>query len=50
MADESYPGPGLSFGRIDQYLFPYYQRDLEEDRITRTQAKEILECFWFKTM
>ena len=25
-----YPGPGLSPGRIDQYLYPYYQADLEE--------------------
>ena len=30
MADESYPGPGLSFGRIDQYLFPFYQKDVAE--------------------
>lgn len=48
MADESYPGPGLSFGRIDQFLFPYYQNDIAQSRISLEFAKEILECFWVK--
>ncbi|MBW1870554.1 MAG: hypothetical protein JRJ19_00725 [Deltaproteobacteria bacterium] len=48
MAAESYPGPGLSHGRIDQYLYPLYQSDLEKGRLTRQQAKELLECWWIK--
>ncbi len=48
MADESYPGPGLSFGRIDQFLYPYYQKDIENGLITRDFANELLECFWVK--
>lgn len=48
MVQESYPGPGLSPGRIDQYLFPYYEKDIAEGRLTREQAKEMLECFWIK--
>jgi pyruvate-formate lyase len=48
MVQESYPGPGLSPGRIDQYLFPYYEKDIAEGRMTREQAKELLECFWVK--
>ncbi|NVM53289.1 MAG: hypothetical protein HWN66_06260 [Candidatus Helarchaeota archaeon] len=48
MADESYPGPGLSFGRIDQFLHPFYQKDLEAKRMTRVEKKELLECFWIK--
>lgn len=48
MADESYPGPGLSFGRIDQYLFPFYQKDLTARKMSRDEMKEILECFWIK--
>lgn len=28
MVQESYPGPGLSPGRIDQYLYPYYESDI----------------------
>jgi 4-hydroxyphenylacetate decarboxylase large subunit len=35
---------GLSPGRLGQVLYPYYQRDLEEGRITREEALELLEC------
>ncbi len=45
MTDENYPGPGVSFGRVDQYLLPYYQRSVAEG-IDRDFAKEILKCFW----
>ncbi|HIH97462.1 MAG TPA: formate C-acetyltransferase/glycerol dehydratase family glycyl radical enzyme [Thermoplasmata archaeon] len=48
MAAESYPGPGLSHGRFDQYMYPYYKRDIEERKITKEFAKELLECFWIK--
>ena len=43
--DENYPGPGLSFGRIDQYLYPFWQRSLEAG-MEREFGKEILKCFW----
>lgn len=36
---------GISFGRMDQYLFPYYRKDLESGALTRTQAAELLGCF-----
>ncbi len=48
MAAESYPGAGLSHGRFDQYMFPYYSADLESGRLTRERAKELLECYWIK--
>lgn len=48
MTQESYPGPGLSPGRIDQYLLPYYEKDVADGRLTREHAKELLECFWIK--
>jgi len=48
MAAESYPGAGLSHGRIDQYLDPYLASDLESGRLEETQAKELLECYWIK--
>ena len=48
MVQESYPGPGLSPGRIDQYLYPYYRSDIDGARMTKEQAKELLECFWIK--
>ena len=45
---ESYPGPGVSPGRIDQYLFPFYQNDIESGRLNQQQAKEWLRCLWIK--
>ncbi|MCX5905905.1 MAG: hypothetical protein NTY64_01610 [Deltaproteobacteria bacterium] len=45
---ESYPGPGVSYGRTDQNLFPYYEKDLREGRITREFAKELMACFDIK--
>jgi pyruvate formate-lyase/glycerol dehydratase family glycyl radical enzyme len=48
MAAESYPGPGVSPGRVDQYLLPYYQADLAAGRLTTDAAKEWLECWWIK--
>ena len=45
MSDESYPGPGLSFGRIDQYLYPLWQKSISEG-MDREFGKEILKCFW----
>ena len=35
----------ISFGRMDQYLYPYYKRDLEQGRISRDTARELLLCF-----
>ena len=45
---ESYPGPGVSPGRVDQYLQPYFQADIEAGRLTAEQAKEWLHCLWIK--
>ncbi len=48
MADESYPGPGVSFGRTDQHLWSLYKKDvIEENIISKEFAKEILGSFWF---
>ncbi|HPA70337.1 MAG TPA: pyruvate formate lyase family protein [Bacteroidales bacterium] len=41
-------GPTVCPGRIDQILQPYYQKDLENGRITRETAKEILAAFCIK--
>ncbi len=35
----------ISFGRMDQYLYPYYKIDLEQGRISRDTACELLLCF-----
>jgi pyruvate formate-lyase/glycerol dehydratase family glycyl radical enzyme len=39
---------GVSPGRADQYLYPYYKRDLEAGKLTREEAIEILECLRVK--
>jgi len=41
-------GVSIGTGRLDQYCFPYYERDLREGVITREQAVELLECLWLK--
>ncbi len=46
MSDENYPGPGVSFGRVDQYLLPYWLES-EKQGMSREEAKELLGCFWF---
>lgn len=38
----------FSFGRFDQYMWPFLEKDLREGRITIEWAKELLACFWLK--
>lgn len=45
MSDENYPGPGVSFGRLDQYLYPYWEYSIQQG-MDREFGKEILKCFW----
>lgn len=35
----------ISFGRMDQYLYPYYKRDIEQGNMTKDFARELLLCF-----
>jgi len=39
-------GGTVGNGRIDQYFYPYYKKDIEEGRLTKDQALELLECLW----
>ena len=41
-------GHSISPGRFDQYMYPYYKKDLDEGRITREAAQELLDCVWVK--
>ena len=45
MADENYPGPGDSFGRLDQYLYPLWEQSIRQG-MDPEFGKEILKCFW----
>ena len=38
----------FSPGRLDQHLYPFFQRGLEEEKLTRDSAEELLQCFWIK--
>jgi len=35
-------------GRLDQHLYPFYQRGLEDGTLTHEDARELLQCFWVK--
>lgn len=39
---------GISFGRVDQYLGPYYEADMVAGRITHEKAQELLDLFYLK--
>ena len=39
------PGGGLGLGRLDQFLYPYYIEDIQEDRITKAEALDLMELF-----
>ena len=44
------PSTTLPGGRFDQYMYPYYEADLKEGRITREEAVELLCCMRLKDM
>ncbi|WP_066644675.1 glycyl radical protein [Christensenella timonensis] len=41
-------GHSMSFGRFDQYMQPYYEKDVQAGRLTREQALSMLQCFFLK--
>ena len=41
-------GSAMSFGRFDQYLHPFYQRDLSAGRLTPEDARELVAHLWLK--
>lgn len=43
-------GHSLSYGRFDQYMYPYYIKDINEKKITEEEALELLTCLWIKTL
>jgi formate C-acetyltransferase len=42
-------GHSLSYGRMDQYLYPYYAEDIAAGRIGEDGACELLSNLWLKT-
>ena len=41
-------GHSISPGRFDQYMYPYYKKDVDEGKLTIEQAQELIDCIWVK--
>ncbi len=43
---EQKTGTIISNGRMDQYFYPFYRKDIDEGRLTEKKAMELIECMW----
>lgn len=43
-------GHSLSYGRFDQYMYPFFIKDINDRTITKATALELLACLWIKTL
>jgi len=41
-------GHSISPGRFDQYMYPYYEKDMKSGMINRDFAQELIDCIWVK--
>ena len=41
-------GHSISPGRFDQYMYPFYKKDIDAGKITVEQAQELIDCIWVK--
>jgi pyruvate formate-lyase/glycerol dehydratase family glycyl radical enzyme len=42
------PWDAFNPGKLDQHLFPFYKKGIEEGTLTHEGAEELLGCFWIK--
>jgi trans-4-hydroxy-L-proline dehydratase len=42
------PWDSFNPGRLDQHLYPFYEREIEKGTLTKEQATELLQAFWIK--
>jgi len=42
------PWDSFNPGRLDQHLYPFYKKGLEDGTLTKDKAKELLQLFWIK--
>lgn len=47
---EELVGGQINSGRMDQYFYPTYKKDIEEGRLTPEAAQELFQCLWLNTM
>jgi formate C-acetyltransferase len=45
---ETYDGQAISLGRIDQYLYPFYRKDIDSSLLDAEHARELVESLWIK--
>ena len=38
----------ISPGRMDQYLYPYFEVDIKEGRITKNEVQELIDCLFLR--
>lgn len=43
-------GHSLSYGRFDQYMYPFYKKDYDEGKISDDEVLELLDNLWIKTL
>lgn len=41
-------GHSIGLGRFDQYMFPYFKKDFENNAITEAECVELIQCLWMK--
>ncbi|MCI7596246.1 MAG: glycyl radical protein [Lachnospiraceae bacterium] len=41
-------GHSISPGRFDQYMYPFYEKDILSGKLTREDAQELIDCIWVK--
>jgi pyruvate formate-lyase/glycerol dehydratase family glycyl radical enzyme len=46
--DEGAGADATAPGRVDQYFYPYYKRDIDDKKLTKEEAVELLECLRVK--
>jgi formate C-acetyltransferase len=44
------PSPTASMGRFDQYMYPYYMKDMKDGITTKDEVLELLQCLRIKDM
>jgi pyruvate formate-lyase/glycerol dehydratase family glycyl radical enzyme len=42
------PWDAFNPGKLDQHLYPFYEKGVTEGSLTHEQARELLQCFWIK--
>jgi trans-4-hydroxy-L-proline dehydratase len=42
------PWDSFNPGRLDQHLFPFFEKEIKDGTLTKERAKELMQCFWVK--